>query len=91
MVLFGSLQSGGATPRSDADILVVLDRSERSDPRDRIPDILRAMAPLPCPADLFVLTTEEVERARREKDPVVTHALASGADLLCVSTRTSAR
>lgn len=82
MLLFGSLQAGDATPRSDADILVVLDRSDRTNPRDRIPDILRAMAPLPCPVDLFVLTSDEVDRTEREQNPVVRLALDSGIDLL---------
>jgi predicted nucleotidyltransferase len=82
MLLFGSLQTGGATPRSDADILVVLDRSEYAHPRERIPDILRALAPLPCPVDLFVLTAAELDRALREHDPVAHLALGSGLDLL---------
>jgi len=82
MLLFGSLRTGGATPRSDADILVVLDRSEHTDPRQRIPDVLRAMAPLPCPIDLFVVTAEEFDRARQEGDPVATLAAESGLDLL---------
>ena len=82
MLLFGSLRTGRATPRSDADILVVLDRSEHTGPRQRIPDILRAMAPLPCPVDLFVLTLEELDRAREARDPVVLRARESGLDLL---------
>jgi len=59
----------------------VLDRSEHADPRHRIPDILWAMAPLPCPVDLFVLTSDELERARRARDPVAVLALESGLDL----------
>jgi predicted nucleotidyltransferase len=82
MLLFGSLQTGGATPRSDADILVVLYGSEHREPRERIPDILRAMAPLPCPVDLFVLTAAELDRAQQERDPVALLALNSGLDLL---------
>jgi predicted nucleotidyltransferase len=82
VLLFGSLRTGQATPRSDADVLVVLDQSEHTDPRQRIPDILRAMAPLPCPIDLFVVTFEELDRARQERDPVAVLALESGLDLL---------
>ena len=82
MVLFGSLASGTATPRSDADILVVLDRSDRSDPRDRISDVLHAMAPLPCAVDLFVLTADELEDARSHGAPLVRVALTAGIDLL---------
>jgi len=82
VVLFGSLQTGGATPHSDADLLVVLDETEHAEPRHRIPGILRAMAPLPCPVDLFVLTSEELDRARLTRDPVAVLALESGLDLL---------
>ncbi len=82
MLLFGSLRTGGATPHSDADILVVLDQSEHTDPRQRIPDILRAMAPLPCPVDLFVLTSAELDRAQHARDPVAILAIESGLDLL---------
>jgi predicted nucleotidyltransferase len=82
MLLFGSLQTGGATLRSDADILVVLERSEYTDARDRIPEVLRAMAPLPCPIDLFVVTVDELERAQQENAPLARIALTTGIDLL---------
>ncbi len=84
MILFGSLQTGGATIRSDADILVVIDSGQESeaDARDRIPDILRAMAPLPCPVDLFVTTPEELERALREQRPLARIAASTGVDLI---------
>jgi predicted nucleotidyltransferase len=82
MILFGSLASGTPTPRSDADILVVVETSEHAQPRDRVPDLLRAMSPLPCPVDLFVATRDEFERARREQSPFVREALATGIDLV---------
>lgn len=82
MVLFGSLVSGTPTPRSDADILVVVETSDRLDPRHRLPEVLAAMAPLPCSVDLFVLTEEEVLASGRAGAPLVREALASGVDLL---------
>jgi len=82
MRLFGSLASGTPTPRSDADILIVVKTSEYGRPADRLPDMLRALAPLPCPVDLFVLTREEFETARPDGAPVVREALANGIDLL---------
>ena len=82
MILFGSLVAGTPTPRSDADILVVVDTSVHARSRDRVPDLLRAMSPLPCPVDLFILTKDEFERAREEGAPLVREALASGIDLL---------
>ena len=82
MILFGSLAAGIPTPRSDSDILVIVDGTERGEGRDRLPDVLRAMSPLPCPVDLFILTQDEVERARREAATLVREALANGVDLL---------
>jgi len=82
MLLFGSLRSGGATLRSDADVLVVLDRSDYADARERIPEVLRAMAPLPCPIDLFVMTVAELERTEHEASPLARIALTTGVDLL---------
>jgi predicted nucleotidyltransferase len=82
VLLFGSLPGGRATPRSDADVLVVVSDSAYSDARERIPDVLHAMAPLPCPVDLFVLTTTELARAQEEDSPLARAALATGVDLL---------
>ena len=82
VVLFGSLRTGGATVRSDADVLVVLDRSDHADMRDRIPEILTAMAPLPCPVDLFAVTVEELQRALEQDMPLARAAVTTGLDLL---------
>lgn len=82
IVLFGSLAAARPTPRSDADLLVVVDHSAHARPMDRIPEVLRALSPLPCPIDLFVLTADELERARRERSPLVREALAAGLDLV---------
>lgn len=81
VILFGSLVSGTPTPRSDADVLIVVTRSEHARAADRVPELLRAMAPLPCPVDLFVITADELERAQREQSPLVREALAAGLDL----------
>lgn len=63
VILFGSLASGTPTPRSDADLLVIVANSPHAEPRDRVPEILRALVPLPCPVDLLVLTSEEFDRS----------------------------
>ena len=81
-LLFGSFTTGIPTPRSDADLLVVVDASEHAQMRDRVPAVLAAMAPLPCPIDLVVLTVDEFGRARLEGDAFVREALAGGLDLL---------
>ena len=82
VILFGSLVSGNPTPRSDADILVIVETSPYDHPRDRVPEILNAFSPLPCPIDLFVLTSAEFERSQEEKSPLLLAAASSGTDLL---------
>jgi len=82
VILFGSLVEGIPTPRSDADLLVILAESEYREPRDRVPTMMRALMPLPCPIDLIVLTDEELERHRSEGNPLVREALDHGRDLL---------
>ena len=82
VILFGSLVAGIPTPRSDADLLVILDSSAHREPRDRVPEVLRALRPLPCPVDVFVLTVQELERHTSERDPLLREALSHGRDLL---------
>jgi len=82
VVLFGSLVAGIPSPRSDADLLIVVDRSPHRQSRDRIPGALRALAPLPCEVDIFVLTLQEVERFQREGSSLLRTALTTGLDLL---------
>jgi predicted nucleotidyltransferase len=81
-ILFGSLATGTPTPRSDADILIVVASSPHARAADRLPEMLEAMSPLPCPIDLFVYTTGEFERALREQSPLVREAVAGGLDLV---------
>ncbi|OLC52384.1 MAG: hypothetical protein AUH43_00255 [Acidobacteria bacterium 13_1_40CM_65_14] len=82
MILFGSLVAGIPTPRSDADILVIVDTAAQRGGRDRLPEILSAMSPLPCPVDLHVVTVEELARAREDAEPLVREAMKNGLDLL---------
>jgi predicted nucleotidyltransferase len=82
VILFGSLVDGAPTPRSDADLLVIVSSSPHEHHRDRMPEILRAFSPLPCPMDVFALTQDEFERHREEGSPLVRAALTSGMDLL---------
>ena len=82
VILFGSLVAGLPTPRSDADLLVIVAESPHGEPRDRIPEVLGALRPLPCPVDLFVLTAAEVARHAGEGHPLLREALGRGRDLL---------
>ena len=74
--LFGSLAEGAYTPKSDADILVVLKADERI-PRDRIPEYLSYFLDAPIPVDVFPFTEEEINR-----NPFLSRALRKGIDLL---------
>ncbi len=56
--LFGSLARGSATPRSDADLLIVVDQDARR-PMDRIPEFLLLLEGLGRPIDVLVLTAAE--------------------------------
>ena len=80
VILFGSLAAGIPTPRSDADLLVILSASPHARPRERIPALLEALGPIPCPVDLFALTKEEVDRSRGH--PLLREALEKGVSLL---------
>ncbi len=84
IVLFGSLSKGMATPRSDADLLVVIATADAPLARDRVPGVLEALSPLPCPVDLFVVTEEELERGRRGGSPLLREAMAHGIELIRV-------
>jgi predicted nucleotidyltransferase len=81
-ILFGSLASGNATPRYDADILVIVENSLYSVSRDRIPEMLQAFSPLPCPIDLYVLTRDEFERYRSAGSPLLRAAMDESICLL---------
>jgi len=79
VILFGSMVTGIATPRSDADFLIEVEGSSEADPRDRAARITRAMSPLACPVDLFVYTTIELGQL---DSPVIDEAIQHGVDLL---------
>jgi predicted nucleotidyltransferase len=56
--LFGSLARGDATPRSDADLLIVVDEDARR-PMDRISEFLLLLQGVGGPTDVLVLTKAE--------------------------------
>lgn len=72
VVLFGSLATGNCTPRSDADILIVLSRSNRRFV-DRIGDFLIKFIDAPVATDIFPYTHEELDRT-----PFAQRALSTG-------------
>ncbi len=61
--LFGSLVRGNYSPRSDADIYILL----KEDPKtfmDRIPEFLDYFSNVGLPVEVFPYTTEEIEKFR---------------------------
>jgi predicted nucleotidyltransferase len=82
IVLFGSIAQGTATPRSDADLLVEVAWSAHGSPRDRVPSVLDALSPLPCPIDLFVFASAELAAMRTDGSPLIRTIDERGIDLL---------
>lgn len=77
VVLFGSLATGGATPASDADLLVIVD----TDPRrvlDRIPEYARAFEEAGVPTQVLPWTTDELTARLGERDPFAAEILRTG-------------
>lgn len=80
IVLFGSHATGGASPDSDVDLLVVetarfeLDRDRRRE----MTRIWRALAKFPVAKDILVYSREEVERWRGARNHVIGRAIREG-------------
>lgn len=70
--LFGSLAEGRAVPGSDADILILLEASDRPWP-DRPLDFSKYFEAVGLPVDLFCYTLAEAEQV-----PIARQALARG-------------
>ena len=79
VVLFGSLARGRATPRSDADLLIVLEDHDKPI-RERVPEYLEAFLEAPLAAEVVPLTREELDH--RKGRPMIRRALEEGIDLL---------
>lgn len=63
--LYGSYQAGRPTPRSDADVAVVVSGVSR-DERERIRDVATdVFLDAPVPVDLFVPSEQELEEGAR--------------------------
>lgn len=80
VVLFGSLATGGATPSSDADLLVVLHR----DPRrvlDRVPDYSRPFEGLDVAIQVLPWSADELLTRLREADPLAHEIVSTGITL----------
>lgn len=78
IILFGSIARGDFGYKSDADILIILKKSEFERYFDRIPKYL-ADFDVPIPVDIFPYTKEEIERMK--KKGLVKRALEEGVKL----------
>lgn len=80
VVLFGSLATGRATIKSDADLLIVLsDHPRRS--IDRIPEYLELLGRGPLPMDVFPFTEAELTRRAADDDHFVGRISSEGVEL----------
>ena len=75
VILFGSLARGDYGIRSDLDLLVILERSDKP-ARERLADFLQYTSNYPT--DIFPLTQAEVESRLREDDPFLRRAEREG-------------
>jgi predicted nucleotidyltransferase len=76
IILFGSFARGGAGPDSDADLLVVMPTNGSR--RELAVQIDMALFGIPLPADVVVVTPEDVERGRGQIGTFIRPALTEG-------------
>ena len=76
IILFGSHAQGAAAADSDADLLVVT-RIEGSR-REMATEIEPALVGVSLPADVIVITPEELERNRHRKGTIIHPAVQEG-------------
>ena len=76
IILFGSHARGTAGPDSDADLLVVMpDGGSR---RKQATAIDLALIGIDFPADVIVVTPQDLERSRHRKDSIIYPAIREG-------------
>jgi predicted nucleotidyltransferase len=80
VLLFGSYANNTYTPRSDADVLIILKHDERR-MMDRISEFLTAFLPASVGVDVFPYTRAEVEKMQAEGNPFIKRALQESLDL----------
>jgi predicted nucleotidyltransferase len=76
IILFGSYARGTAGPDSDADLLVVMD--VEGSKRDKATEIDMALAGIPIPTDVIVVTPKDVEKYRNCAGNIIHEAMAEG-------------
>ncbi len=76
IIMFGSHARGTADSGSDADLLVVM--SPKGSRRQQATAIDLALAGIDFPADIIVISTEDLAKQRLRKDTVIYPALREG-------------
>ncbi|MDR7468265.1 MAG: nucleotidyltransferase domain-containing protein [Armatimonadota bacterium] len=75
--LFGSLSENRAVPGSDADLLILLERSQRRF-LDRAEEFSRYFSGIGLPVELFCYTREEAERTWLARAAIARGVLLAG-------------
>lgn len=76
IIMFGSHARGTAGPNSDADLLVVM--SSDSSRRQQATAIDLALAGIDFPADIIVISPEDLQKQKSRKNTVIYPALQEG-------------
>ena len=76
IILFGSHARGTGDPESDADLLVVME--PKGSRRQQATEIDVALWGVSLPADVIVVTPEDVERNRNQLGTIIHSALREG-------------
>lgn len=78
IILFGSFARGDYGTRSDLDLLIVLDRSDKA-MGERLHDYLQFSSGYPT--DILPLTEQEITARLADRDPFLSQILAEGIQL----------
>jgi len=81
IVLFGSVARGDYGLYSDADILIILENSEKKRFFDRIPEFIDYFLDSPIHVDIFPYTIKEIERMVKANNFFIKRALNEGIKL----------
>jgi predicted nucleotidyltransferase len=81
VLLFGSRARGDWGLKSDADVLVILKKSQHKRFFDRIPRYLDLFSKVSLPIDIFPYTQEEFDRMQKEGNKLILRVLKEGIPL----------
>lgn len=81
VILFGSIARGDYGLYSDADVLIIVNKSEYKRYFDRIPEFIDFFLNSKVPVDIFPYTAEEIERMKSNGNFFIIKALKEGIEL----------